>query len=82
MHTGSKNIEVLAVSKSRWTGQRVAKIGSYTIFHSSTPSMQVHGVASILSLKAASACEAAGSVLHRFRISVKTHFGFATIITV
>ena len=76
---------MLAVSESRWTGQGVTKFGSYTILHSGTPSTQVHGIALILSLKAASSWEAASSVFlsvskRIIRIHVKTHFGFATII--
>ena len=82
-----RNIEVLAVSESRWTGQGVTKFGSYTILHSGTPLTQVHGVALILSPKAASLWETAGSVFipvseRIIRIRVKTHFGFATIIAI
>ena len=49
--------------------------------------MQVHGVALLLSPKAASSWEAAGSVFlpvseRIIRIRVKTQFGFATIIAV
>lgn len=54
-----RNIEVLAVSESRWTGQGVTKIGFYTILHSGSSSAQVHGVAIILSPKAVSSWEAA-----------------------
>ena len=68
-------------------GQGVTKIGSYTILHSGTSSTQVHGVALVLSPKAASSWEAAGSVFipvskRIIRIRVKTHFGFATIIAI
>ena len=57
-----KNIEVLAVSESRWTGHGVTKIGSYTILHSGTSSTHVHGVAIIMSSKAAASWEAANSI--------------------
>ena len=82
-----RNIAVLAVSESHWMGQGVTKIGSYTILHSGTSSTQVHGVALVLSPKAASSWEAAGSVFipvseRIIRIRVKTHFGFATIIAI
>ena len=40
-----KNIEILAVSESRWTGHGVTKIGSHTILHSGASSTHVHGVA-------------------------------------
>ena len=78
---------MLAVSESRWTGQGVTKIGSYTILHSGSSSAQVHGVAIILSPKAASSWETAGSVFlpvseRIIRIRMKTHLGFATIVAV
>ena len=74
---------MLAVSESRWTGQGVTRLVP-TPFFTST---QVHGVALILSPKAASSWEAAGSVFipvseRIIRIRVKTHFGFATIIAI
>ena len=82
-----KNIEVLAVSESRWIGQGVTKIGSYTILHSGGSSTQVHGVAIILSPKAFSSWDAAGSVFipvseRIIRMCMKTHLGFATIVAV
>ena len=39
-----KNIEVLVVSESCWTGHEVTKIGSHTILHSGTSLTHVHGV--------------------------------------
>ena len=80
-----RNIGVLAVSESRWTGQGVTKIGSYTILHSGSSS--THGVAIILSPKAASSWETGGSVFLPvseciIRIRMKTHLGFATIVAV
>ena len=62
-----KNIEVLAVSESRWTGHGVTKIGSHTILHSGTTSTHVHDVAIILSPRAAASWEAAGSVPSHIR---------------
>ena len=75
-----KNIEVLVVSESQCTGHGVTKIGSYTILHSGTSSTHVHGVAIILSSKAAAFWEAADSVFlpvseRIIRIRVKTHLG-------
>ena len=82
-----RNIEVLAVSESHWTGQGVTKIGSYTILHSGSPSTQVHGMVIILSPKVASSWETAGSVFlpvseRIIGIRMKTHLGFATIVAV
>lgn len=77
----------MAVSESCWTGQGVSKIGSYNILHSGTTSAHVHGVAVILSPRAAPSWEAAGSVFlpvseRIIRTQVKVHLGYATIIAV
>ena len=82
-----KNIEVLVVSESCWTGHEVTKIGSLTILHSGTSLTHVHGLAIILSPRAAAFREAAGSVFlpiseRIIRIWVKMHLGYATIIAV
>ena len=82
-----KNIELKALSESRWTGQGVSKIHSYTILHSGTESQHIHGVAFILSPKTRASWEKAGCVFDAVseriaRIRVKLHFSFATIIAV
>ena len=80
-----KNIELMALSESRWTGQGVSKIRSYTILHSGTESQHTHGVAFILSPRASweKAVCVFDAVSERIAsIRVKLHFSFATIIAV
>ena len=59
-----KNIELLALSKYRWTGCGITRIYFTTVLHCGSPSNDVRGVAIALSLHACSSWEAAGSVFH------------------
>ena len=57
-----KQIDLLALSESRWPGQGVSRIRSITILHSGSSSAHIHGVAIVLSPQARSSWEAAGCV--------------------
>ena len=58
----SKNIDLLALSESRWPGNGVSTIRCTTILHSGTPSSHLHGVAILLSPLAKAAWDAAENV--------------------
>ena len=58
----TKNIDLLALSESRWPGNGVSNIHGTTILHSGTVSSHIHGVAMLLSPHAKAAWDAAGSV--------------------
>ena len=82
-----KNIELLALSESHWTGDGITRICSTTILHSGSPSNHVHGVAIALSLRACSSREAAGSVFHPsferiIRIHLNAHLSYASVIII
>ena len=57
-----KNIDLLALSESRWQGHGINQIQSCTILHSGSDSSNTHGVAIVLSPHMRSSWEAAGSV--------------------
>ena len=82
-----KRIEIVAMSESRWPGEGITKIQSYTILHSGTPSSHVYGIALALSPNAHASWKAAGSVFHIISdriisVRIKTHYTFATILAV
>jgi hypothetical protein len=79
-----KQIDLLALSESRWPGQGVSRIRSTTILHSGSSSAHIHGVAIVLSPQARSSWEAAGCVFiptseRILSNRLKTHLGFAVI---
>ena len=82
-----RNIELMALSESRWPGSGVTRIQSHTIHHSSTPSTHVDGVAIVLSPFARSCWELAVSVFQVVSeriiyIRIKIHYSFASIFAV
>ena len=82
-----KQIDLLALSKSRRPGQGVSRIRSTTILHSGFSSTHIHGVAIVLSPQAQASWEAAGCVFiptseRILSIRLKIHLGFATAIAV
>ena len=82
-----KNIDLLALSESRWPGSGSCSVSSYNILYSGTPSTHVHGVAIILSPRAKLSWEAAGSVFHPISerilyIRLKSHLSFVSVIAV
>ena len=82
-----KNIELLALSESHWTGCGITRICSTIILHSGSPSNYVCGVAIALSPHTCSSWEAAGSVFHPIseriiHIHLKTHLSYTSVITI
>ena len=82
-----RNIDLLALSESRWPGSGICNVRSHTILHSGTPSSHVHGVAIILSPRAKSSWDAAGSIFHPISehimyIRLKSHMSFVSVIAV
>ena len=82
-----KNIDLLALSESRWPDSGICSVSSHTILHSGTPSTHVHGVAIILSPCTKYSWEAAGKVFHPISerilyIRLKSHLSFVSIIAV
>ena len=82
-----KNIELLAISESCWTGCGITRICSTTIVHSGSPSNHVQGIAIASSPYACSSWEAAGSVFHPISeriipICLKTYLPYASVISI
>ena len=83
----SKNIDLLALSESRWPGNGVSTIRGTTILHSGTPSSHLHGVAILLSPLAKAAWDAAENVFQPvseriLRIHLKCHLSFMSVVSV
>ena len=82
-----KNIDLMALSESRWQGHGITRIQSCTILHSGSDSSHSRGVAIVLSPRARSAWEAAGSVFKPINdrimlIRLKSHLSYITVIAV
>lgn len=72
-------MDLLVLSKSRWPGNGVSTIHGTTIVHSGTSSSLIHGVADLLSPRAKTAWEAAGSVFQPEQI-IKIRFTCAMAV--
>ena len=82
-----KNIDLLALSESRWQGHGITQIQSCTILHSGSDSSHIRGVAIALSPHARSSWEAAGSVFKPINdrimyIRLKSHLSYTTVYAV
>ncbi|MDA8003247.1 MAG: endonuclease/exonuclease/phosphatase family protein, partial [Alphaproteobacteria bacterium] len=82
-----KNIDLLALSESRWQGHGITQIQSCTILHSGSDSSHTSGVAIALSPHARSSWEAAGRVFtpvndRIMHIRLKSHLSYTTVIAV
>ena len=82
-----KNIDLLALSESRWQGHGITQIQSCTILHSGSDSSHTRGVAIALSPHARSSWEAAGSVFKPINdrimyIRLKSHLSYTTVFAV
>ena len=79
--------ELMALSKTRWTGQGVERIKNKTFLYNGAGKEQNYDVAIVLSSLACCSWEKAGSVFHPvseriLRTRIKTHFGYASITAV
>ena len=82
-----KNVKLLALSESRWTGCGITRIRSTTTVHSGSSSNHVCSGAIALSSHACSSLEAASSVFHPISeciicISLKIHLSYASVIAI
>ena len=83
----TKNMDLLALSESRWPGNGVSNIRGTTILHSGTVSSHIHGVAMLLSPRAKAAWDAAGSVFQPvseriLKIRLKCHLSYMTVLSI
>ena len=82
-----KNIDLLALSESRWQGHGITQIQSCTILHSGSDSSHTRGVAIALSPHARSSWEVAGSMFKPINdrimyIHLKSHLSYTTVFAV
>lgn len=82
----TKNMDLLALSQSRWPGNGVSAICRTTILHSGTVFLHIHGMAALLSPWARAVWEAAGSVFQPVfeqivKIYLKRHLSFVSVLS-
>ena len=82
-----KNIDLLALSKSRWQGHGITQVQSCTILHAGSDSSHTRGVTIALSPHARASWEAAGSVFKPINdrimyICLKSHLSYTTVIAI
>ena len=82
-----RNINILGLSESCWTGEGTTAIKGKMIPHSGHTVRHVHGVAVVFGRRATRSWEDAGSVFHPvspriLRTRVKLHMRYATVIAV
>ena len=82
----TKNMDLLALSQSRWPGNGVSAICRTTILHSGTVFLHIHDMATLLSPWARAVWEAAGSVFQPVfeqivKIYLKSHLPFVSVLS-